>query len=115
MPPRKKTALEEPYEVEYILQARLTKARKSRRKEWRYLIKWLGYGSLYNSWEPEKNFQEGNMIDQFWKNVDLDGRDRNDLSQFTKIGEVFLPMNFPAKTKKGHVPAEVSPAPLPKD
>jgi len=106
MPSRNKRVSEDPYEVEYILQARLTKARKSKRKEWRYLIKWVGYASLYNSWEPEKNFQEGIMVDQFWKGVELDGRDRTDLSQFKKVGEVFSPTSPPPKTKKRQMAGE---------
>lgn len=32
------------------------------------------------------------MVNQFWKNTDLNGRDRTDLKQFETIGEIFEPM-----------------------
>jgi hypothetical protein len=43
---------DEEYEVEIILNKRLNKYGQ---KE--YLIKWLGYGSKYNTWEPEENIR----------------------------------------------------------
>jgi len=49
------------------------------------------------------------MINQFWKDIDLHGRDRSDLKQFQNIGEEFEP---PARTKKPRIPAEgLSPRP----
>jgi len=111
MAPSRRTVLEESFEVEQILQARLFKARKSKRKEWRYLVKWVGYGASYNSWEPERNFKEGIMVNQFWKNTDLNGRDRTDLKQFETIGEIFEPMT--SKTKKRQIAAEDSPPTAP--
>jgi len=90
------------YEVEYILRARLAKGRKSKRKEWKYFVKWVGYGRDHNSWEPEKNFDKfsGNMVDQFWRNVDLGDRDGTDLRQFNKIGEEFFPTSCPPANGK---------------
>ena len=43
----------EEYEVEDILDERLNKRRK--RKEW--LVKWKGYPSEENTWEPEQNLK----------------------------------------------------------
>ncbi|KIM71176.1 hypothetical protein PILCRDRAFT_830507, partial [Piloderma croceum F 1598] len=114
MAPRTKaSSSENVFEVEYILQARITKARKSKRKEWRYLVKWAGFSREHNSWEPERNFNKtsGNMIDQFWAKVDLGDRDRTNLGQFTKIGEEFFPTNRPPKDKKRKVSVENVSAP----
>jgi hypothetical protein len=46
------TDSETTYAVEKILRRRMTGGRKE------YLVKWVGYASSENSWEPEENFVE---------------------------------------------------------
>ncbi|KAG5721565.1 hypothetical protein E4T56_gene13050 [Termitomyces sp. T112] len=86
--PRSSTTL---YNVEVIISARRLNApnsivgqgqvprrRSPKKSKWEYLVKWVGYGSDANSWEPEKNFRRGckNLIASFWEHVQT-GKDDN--------------------------------------
>ena len=44
---------EEEYEVEKVIDAKQI----GKKKKWHYLIKWKGYPTSDNSWEPEDNIQ----------------------------------------------------------
>ena len=46
------------YSVERVLDYRVRRVRSGRRfrKLHEYLVKWAGYSSEHNSWEPERNF-----------------------------------------------------------
>jgi hypothetical protein len=57
---------EEEYEVEAILGHRDVTAGRQRRRE--YLVKWVGYGALHNTWEPEGNLENAKeMVDRYKK------------------------------------------------
>ena len=49
MPPPDLIDGQEEYEIENIL------THKMKGNQWQYLIKWKGYSSNENTWEPEKN------------------------------------------------------------
>ena len=51
------------YNVERILDHEVRK--EGRRSVTYYLVKWEGYGSEHNSWEPEKNFLNRLAIDEY--------------------------------------------------
>lgn len=53
--------LEGTYKVEKILSS------KRKYKTTYYLVKWQGWGSEHNTWEPEKNILDTNLIDEFNK------------------------------------------------
>lgn len=49
---------EEEYEVESILAERIRNGKKE------FLIKWVGYDSSYNTWEPEENVDPPQVVDE---------------------------------------------------
>jgi hypothetical protein len=49
------------YEVEAILNHR---GEDSNRQ---YLVKWKGYDTAHNSWEPVGNFDDVAVIDKYWQ------------------------------------------------
>ena len=53
---------DEVYEVETILDHRM----KGIKKE--YLVKWKGFSSKDNTWEPESNFRDDDIVKKYWKN-----------------------------------------------
>jgi len=55
------------YEVEQIISF------DAKRKK--YLVKWLGYGHENNTWEPEKNANAPEKVEEYWQIVQL--RDKN--------------------------------------
>ncbi|KAG1716344.1 hypothetical protein ID866_828 [Astraeus odoratus] len=62
---------EEVYHVEVI-----TKARVSDDGDWEYLVKWAGYGSDADSWEPAENVKQcDRLLRSFWKHVGTDDND----------------------------------------
>jgi hypothetical protein len=47
--------------------------RKRGRRSYReYLVKWQGYGSEHNSWEPESSLSETNQLQNYWNYVGLE-------------------------------------------
>ncbi|KAF9553805.1 hypothetical protein EC968_010130, partial [Mortierella alpina] len=50
------------YEVEEILNHR----NSSKGKGVEYLVKWKGYSSEFDTWEPEENFIERRCIQEYW-------------------------------------------------
>ncbi|KAG2368177.1 hypothetical protein BDR07DRAFT_111892 [Suillus spraguei] len=70
---RKKKVEEEVYHVEVI-----TKARVSEEGDWEYYVKWAGYDSDADTWEPADNLRQCNrLLQSFWLHV---GTDDNDYS-----------------------------------
>ena len=53
----------EEYEVEEILDSR----RKGRTRNLEYLVKWKGWSSAHNSWEPKKNVHAPELVEKFYK------------------------------------------------
>lgn len=42
-----------------------------------YLVKWLGYDSSSNTWEPIESFIDTSVIDRYWESLDLRGGNVN--------------------------------------
>jgi putative transposase len=42
-----------------------------------YLVKWLGYDSYSNTWEPTHSFLDTSVIDRYWESLDLRGGNVN--------------------------------------
>ncbi|KAG6874219.1 hypothetical protein C0995_003765 [Termitomyces sp. Mi166 len=79
------------YEVENITQARVEKE-KGRKKIliWKYRVRWKGYGSDDDTWEPKESFVGSeHIIEQFWQRANSGGRDYRDMSLF-EVGEEFV-------------------------
>ena len=55
-PPPELINNQEEYEIEMI------SAHKQKGKQWLYLIKWKGYGSNENTWEPEGNLENSDEM-----------------------------------------------------
>lgn len=70
---RKKKVEEEVYHVEVI-----TKARVSEEGDWEYHVKWAGYDSDADTWEPGDNLRQCNrLLESFWLHVGTDDNDYN--------------------------------------
>ncbi|KAJ7271893.1 hypothetical protein B0H12DRAFT_668457 [Mycena haematopus] len=83
------------YEVESVSEARLT--RRSKKVFWEYNVKWKGYSTDENTWEPITSFGESDeIIQKFWSRVDLGGRDIKNMTQF-KVGEKFMQVGPPRR------------------
>ncbi|OJA18806.1 hypothetical protein AZE42_00847 [Rhizopogon vesiculosus] len=68
---RKKKAEQEVYHVEVI-----TRARVSDDGDWEYYVKWAGYDSDADSWEPQENVKQcERLLSSFWKHVGIDDED----------------------------------------
>jgi hypothetical protein len=42
-----------------------------------YLVKWLGYDSSSNTWEPTESFIDTSVVDRYWESLDLRGGNVN--------------------------------------
>ena len=49
------------YNVEKII-----KMKRTKEGDLRYLVKWEGYGSRDNTWEPAWSFQNFHFLENFW-------------------------------------------------
>ncbi|KAG0703113.1 hypothetical protein DFH29DRAFT_803977 [Suillus ampliporus] len=68
---RKKKVEQEVYHVEVI-----TKARVSEEGDWEYYVKWAGYDSDSDTWEPQQNVKQcDRLLNSFWKHVGTDDDD----------------------------------------
>ncbi|TFK76281.1 hypothetical protein BDN72DRAFT_227683 [Pluteus cervinus] len=86
---------EEEYEVESIVQAKVTKKRK--KLCWQFL--WKGYTPDDDTWEPIDNFEGSEeLIDSFFLRANCGGRDYRNLDSF-QAGEEFVPTGPPRKRK----------------
>ncbi|KAI0702474.1 hypothetical protein BC835DRAFT_1320860 [Cytidiella melzeri] len=66
--PKRRRQVEEQFYVEVIKQARV-----SSDADWEYYVKWGGYTSDDNSWEPAANLQScERLLKSFWANIGLD-------------------------------------------
>ncbi|KAK7693479.1 hypothetical protein QCA50_003047 [Cerrena zonata] len=90
--------VEEEYEVEKIVQARVVK--KGGKKAWQYRVKWKGYDNdSDNTWEPTDSFENGSQhfIETFWATTS-ESRDYSEISLF-KVNEVIAPVGPPGKRR----------------
>ncbi|KAI6134055.1 hypothetical protein EDD17DRAFT_1619414 [Pisolithus thermaeus] len=72
---RKKKAADDEQEEVYHVEV-VTKARVSEEGDWEYLIKWAGYGSDADSWEPAENVKQcDRLLGSFWRHVGIDDED----------------------------------------
>ncbi|EGO03138.1 hypothetical protein SERLA73DRAFT_176657, partial [Serpula lacrymans var. lacrymans S7.3] len=68
---RKKKEEQEVFQVEVI-----TKARVGDEGEWEYYVKWAGYDSDSNSWEPQGNVEGcARLLRSFWDHIGNDDKD----------------------------------------
>lgn len=61
---------EEVFNIERILDHRITRKSKSKKVFRQYLIRWEGYGAEYDTWEPEENIEvseEGMTLARYWE------------------------------------------------
>ena len=81
------------YEVEEILDSKL------HRRKLKYLVKWKGYGSEENTWEPEENLTHAKrLIEEFHRRKPQAPR-RIDMSQlrFREIMQDNIPVWVPRR------------------
>ncbi|KAG1757322.1 hypothetical protein EDB19DRAFT_1623851 [Suillus lakei] len=68
---RKKKVEQEVYHVEVI-----TKARVSDEGDWEYYVKWAGYDSDADTWEPQQNVKQcDRLLCSFWDHIGTDDGD----------------------------------------
>ncbi len=60
---RSKVNTDNIYEVERII------GHKGEAGNYIYLTKWKGYGDESNTWEPQNNFFDDNVVKEYWKNI----------------------------------------------
>lgn len=61
--PNSKSEEEKEYLVEHIIKKRIKKGKVE------YLLKWKGYSDKYNSWEPKRNLNCEELIEEFEKKL----------------------------------------------
>ncbi|KAI6045045.1 hypothetical protein EDC04DRAFT_3137369 [Pisolithus marmoratus] len=72
---RKKKVVEEEEEEVYHVEV-VTKARVGEEGDWEYLVKWAGYSSDADSWEPAENVKQcDRLLGSFWRHVGIDDED----------------------------------------
>ncbi|KAF7339930.1 Chromo domain-containing protein [Mycena venus] len=72
--PEEEPAEEEGFQVEVITHARVKDANLE--DPWEYRVKWAGYASDEDSWEPAENVAAcQRLLDSFWTEIGLDNED----------------------------------------
>ncbi|KZV62598.1 hypothetical protein PENSPDRAFT_246107 [Peniophora sp. CONT] len=65
-----------------------------RKIKWKYRVKWEGYASSENTWEPAGNMNssggDDDVLEVFWNKAPLDGRDREDVQSWKTKDTVWL-------------------------
>ncbi|KAJ7172359.1 hypothetical protein C8R46DRAFT_1216200 [Mycena filopes] len=108
------------FEVETVIEARV--AKKSKKVIWEYHVKWKG-GNLSLRFLAQKTSSVRALnqyttppnpilpTEKFWERVDLNNRDRKNMTQF-RVGESFVPVG-PPRRKQSQRNLKVQPAPSP--
>ncbi|KZV69033.1 hypothetical protein PENSPDRAFT_753689, partial [Peniophora sp. CONT] len=82
----------EDYVIEHVVAAQAHIV--GRKIKWKYRVKWEGYDSSQNSWEPDGNINssgdDDDVLKLFWEKVDLEGRDREDVSAWKSKETIWL-------------------------
>ena len=53
----------------YVVERIMDHQYDAKTKDYRYLVKWKGYGAKDNTWERAANFDDINIITKYWKNI----------------------------------------------
>jgi hypothetical protein len=56
------------YEVERILKHKVLRT-SGGKIHYAYLVRWVGYSSAHDTWEPETQFAAKALITQYWKSI----------------------------------------------
>ncbi|KAJ3550996.1 hypothetical protein NMY22_g72 [Coprinellus aureogranulatus] len=90
---------EQGYEVDFVQEARVSKKGGKRGKlYWEFKVRWKGYTSNDDTWEPIESFNTTEVIQEFWART-RDPRDVFNINDFT-VGEKFLPKGPPPRKSK---------------
>ena len=82
------------YEVEQILKTKNEDGRDF------YLVKWTGFTSRWNSWEPAENFLNvESLLLEFSAREEAKGKNQSDLSSFMKTFCLFFTFKKPRDGK----------------
>nr|GAT44975.1 predicted protein [Mycena chlorophos] len=74
------------YGVDSIGRATIGRSSVSGKYEWLYLIKWTGYPWTQRTWEPQCAFNDLTLIETFWANANLAGRNWKKVCEF-RVGD----------------------------
>ena len=55
---------------EFIVAGILKRRWCSSKRQYQWLVKWLGYSEKENSWEPEESFKSGSVVNDIWKHFE---------------------------------------------
>ena len=97
----------EVFSVEQIL------GRRERKGRVEYLIKWMGYGKAFNSWEPSQNIFDHRFVEDYERAREEAVRATGGVGRGKgSRGFVWPPLDSPASLLDPHAPAGGAPPPL---